>query len=95
MISVPVKTKTSLNRGGRGGNRLPKLSPYTYSHVQPNANTAFLGCTPERLFLSKGSVVVTEALAGTRPRGDSHAEDERLGSELLASEKVGTEPLLR
>lgn len=38
--------------------------------------------------MSKGSTVVTEALAGTRGRGDTRAEDERLGEELMASEKV-------
>ncbi|CAN0099168.1 unnamed protein product [Scytosiphon promiscuus] len=57
--------------------------------LQPDASTAFLGCTPERLFLSKGSTVVTEALAGTRGRGDTKEEDERLGEELMGSEKVG------
>lgn len=60
---------------------------HTY-HEQPDASTAFLGCTPERLFLSKGSTVVTEALAGTRGRGDTKVEDERLGKELMANEKV-------
>lgn len=32
--------------------------------------------------------MVTEALAGTRGRGDTKAEDERLGEELMESEKV-------
>ena len=47
-----------------------------------------MGCTPERLFLSKGSTVVTEALAGTRGRGGTPAEDERLGEDLMGSDKV-------
>lgn len=32
--------------------------------------------------------MVTEALAGTRGRGDTKEEDERLGEELMGSEKV-------
>lgn len=32
--------------------------------------------------------MVTEALAGTRGRGDTKLEDERLGEELMGSEKV-------
>ncbi|CAM9986118.1 unnamed protein product, partial [Choristocarpus tenellus] len=54
---------------------------------QPDASKAFVGCTPERLFKHDGDGVLTEALAGTRPRSSNPVEDKRLGEELLASDK--------
>ncbi len=48
---------------------------------------AFVGATPERLFRRSGRRIWTEAVAGTRPRGDTEEEDERLLRELLDSEK--------
>lgn len=48
---------------------------------------AFLGATPERLVETRGRTFRTIALAGTRGRGADDAEDDRLGEELLASEK--------
>jgi hypothetical protein len=49
---------------------------------------AFVGCTPEQLFeVGRGGEVATMAVAGTRPRGSTAAEDARLGEDLLASAK--------
>ena len=47
----------------------------------------FLGATPERLVRVKQGRVITEALAGSAPRGVSSQMDERLGNELLHSDK--------
>lgn len=49
--------------------------------------SAFIGATPERLFRRSGRRVWTEAVAGTRPRGATDAEDRRAVASLLASEK--------
>lgn len=54
---------------------------------QPRAEAAFLGASPERLFRREGREIRSEAVAGTRPRGSSSADDERLSAELLASDK--------
>lgn len=54
---------------------------------QLNTNTAFLGASPERLFLREGLAISSEAVAGTRPRGESAWDDERLREELLLSAK--------
>ncbi len=54
---------------------------------QPHAGTAFLGASPERLFRRDGREIRSEAVAGTRPRGSSDADDERLSAELRASDK--------
>lgn len=53
----------------------------------PGGGSAFLTATPERLFRLSGRTVETEAVAGTRPRSTSDADDDRLRAELLASDK--------
>jgi len=55
--------------------------------LQLDADRAFLGCTPEQLFRISGGTISTEALAGTRSRGVTPEEDERLANELMASQK--------
>lgn len=54
---------------------------------QYEAGTAFVGASPERLFRREGRSIWSEAVAGTRPRGTSADDDERLRAELLGSEK--------
>lgn len=52
-----------------------------------NDRNAFIGASPERLFQRKERLVRSEALAGTRPRGESEAEDRLLSIELMSSRK--------
>ncbi|MBE3560380.1 MAG: isochorismate synthase [Ktedonobacteraceae bacterium] len=47
----------------------------------------FTGATPERLISARDGQLRTMALAGSFPRGTTEEEDQRLGAELLASEK--------
>ena len=54
-------------------------------YVEPESGVAFLGASPERLFRREGSSVVSEAVAGTRPRGVSSEDDEGLRDDLLHS----------
>jgi len=54
---------------------------------QPKTGAAFLGASPERLFKRRGRHIETEALAGTRARGQSPEEDAKLSAALLASDK--------
>ena len=56
-------------------------------YAEPEDGTAFLGASPERLFRRDGRSVESEAVAGTRPRGVSSAEDEGLRDDLLHSAK--------
>jgi len=56
-------------------------------YTEPKSGVAFLGASPERLFSRDGSVVVSEAVAGTRPRGLSSEDDEGLREDLLHSAK--------
>ena len=48
---------------------------------------AVVSASPERLFRREGRAVESEAVAGTRPRGVSEADDAVLRDELLRSEK--------
>jgi menaquinone-specific isochorismate synthase len=56
-------------------------------YAEPESGTAFLGASPERLFRRDGCSVESEAVAGTRSRGISLAEDEGLRDDLLHSAK--------
>jgi menaquinone-specific isochorismate synthase len=56
-------------------------------YVEPEEGVAFVGASPERLFRREGRAIESEAVAGTRPRGASEADDAELRDELLRSEK--------
>ena len=53
----------------------------------PAPDRAFIGASPERLYRRVQSYVQSEAVAATRRRGSTPAEDERLGAELMNDEK--------
>ena len=55
--------------------------------LQLDEQTAFMGCTPEKLFKLAGDELSTEALAGTRPRGETMEVDNALAADLLHCEK--------
>ncbi len=53
----------------------------------PTQSRAFVGASPERLFKLQDRRVWSEAVAGTRRRGETEGADEELCKELLMSEK--------
>lgn len=55
--------------------------------LQPAGGPTFVGASPERLFQWTGTQVVSEAVAGTRGRGDTPEADAALREELLTSTK--------
>lgn len=57
----------------------------------PAADVAFLGLPPERLYRRAGGRILTEAVAGTRPRSSDGAQDMALARELGESEKESRE----
>ena len=68
--------------------RLEAATPACFHFlVQPAPGVAFVGASPERLFRREGTVLHSEAVAGTRPRGQSDAADAQLRDELRMSEK--------
>lgn len=57
-------------------------------YINPGGKSGeFFGCTPERLFQVRNGQVVSEALAGTRPRGSTQQADEELSRQLFVSSK--------
>ena len=90
-FGVPLSASSLLRRwkyGGHEGGTLfwmrPESKPNEFAN-QPAPN--FVGCTPERLFRVSNQQVSTEALAGTRPRGGTAADDAQLCQELFDSPK--------
>ena len=68
--------------------RLEEATPGCFHfYVEPEEGVAFVGASPERLFRREGRAIESEAVAGTRPRGASEADDNELRDDLLASEK--------
>ena len=68
--------------------RLRTVNPHAFQFLlQPAPGVAFFGASPERLVRVRQRRLVTEALAGTRPRGDSITTDRELEQQLLTSVK--------
>jgi menaquinone-specific isochorismate synthase len=68
--------------------RLAAVTPACYHFgFQTSTHVGFIGASPERLFLREGSTLSSEVIAGTRPRGTTDVDDQRLGQQLLASAK--------
>lgn len=68
--------------------RLHEATPDSFHFCFNYGNEiAFIGATPERLYQRSGKHILSEALAGTRPRGATEEDDKWLESELIASGK--------
>ncbi|KAL6846319.1 hypothetical protein ACP4OV_023767 [Aristida adscensionis] len=59
--------------------------------IQPPGAPAFVGNSPEQLFHRKYLNISSEALAGTRARGKTRADDFQIGQDLLLSGKEDIE----
>ncbi|AFZ43796.1 isochorismate synthase [Halothece sp. PCC 7418] len=59
---------------------------YIFS-VGNDQGTTFIGATPERLFSLRKQQLISDALAGSAPRGKSAIADQKLAQTLLNSEK--------
>lgn len=72
--------------------RLKSSTPGCFHfYVEPEEGAAFVGASPERLFRREGRSLRSEAVAGTRPRGASEADDDELREDLLRSVKDQSE----
>ena len=72
--------------------RVINPSPYMFHLEFPEARVT--GASPETLVRLSGDRVELRPIAGTRPRGATPAEDDRLARELLADPKEGAEHLM-
>ncbi len=68
--------------------RLAAAIPYSFQFCfQSNPGPAFVGASPERLYRRVNTYLQSEAIAGTRKRGATPAEDAALAHDLLHSDK--------
>jgi anthranilate synthase component 1 len=73
---------------------LRMVNPSPYMYFLKEDGRAIAGASPELLVRVEGRSVETRPLAGTRPRGKSDADDERIGRELLADPKERAEHVM-
>ena len=67
--------------------KLRRSNPSPYMFYIDFADYLVLGASPESLLQTKDRQIITNPIAGTRPRGGTAEEDARLEAELLADEK--------
>jgi len=73
---------------------LRHVNPSPYMFFLRAGATSVAGGSPEMLVRAEGARVETHPIAGTRPRGRTVAEDERLADELKANEKERAEHVM-
>lgn len=71
--------------------KLRLSNPSSYLYYLDFGKTKVIGSSPESLVSVKENIVMTNPIAGTRKRGDTVEEDERLAAELLEDEKEAAE----
>ena len=74
--------------------RLRRRNPAPFAALLELGDTALVSASPERFLSLAAGRVETRPIKGTRPRGSDPVEDERLGQELLASEKDRAENVM-
>lgn len=95
----------TITGGGSGGlmspalgpelfRRLREVNPSPFSALLEFENVSLISSSPERLVRLQGRRVETRPIAGTRPRGQSQAEDIRLAEELLTNAKERAEHVM-
>lgn len=73
---------------------LRSLNPSPYMFYFRNGPLRLIGSSPEMLVKKVGSLAETRPIAGTRPRGSTLEEDERMETNLRASKKELAEHLM-
>ncbi|MEF8829907.1 MAG: anthranilate synthase component I family protein [Halobacteriales archaeon] len=68
-----------------------RVNPAPYSGLLEFPGIDLVSASPELLLEVEGDRLVTEPIAGTRPRGETPEEDERLERDLLTDEKERAE----
>nr|WP_303715570.1 chorismate-binding protein [Methanoculleus marisnigri] len=74
--------------------RLRATNPSPYMYYLDFSDCQVAGSSPEMLVRVENGRVTTVPIAGTRPRGSTPAEDDRLAAELLADEKERAEHIM-
>ncbi|MBU2541377.1 MAG: anthranilate synthase component I [Candidatus Omnitrophica bacterium] len=94
IIQVVLSQRFSVDFRGQSFSlyrNLRSINPSPYMFFLKLGNFSLVGSSPEMLVRYEQGKVETRPIAGTRPRGVSDAEDERLKKELLADAKERAE----
>jgi anthranilate synthase component 1 len=87
--SAPVEVDAfSIYRGLRA------INPSPYMYFLDFGDFQVAGASPEPLLTVAGRDVSTRPIAGTRPRGETPADDQRIAAELLLDEKERAEHVM-
>jgi len=73
---------------------LQRINPSPFASYWRTPWGAMISCSPERLVQRRGNLCQTRPIAGTRPRGNTPAEDDQLASELRANPKEQAEHIM-
>jgi len=74
--------------------RLREINPSPFSSFFKIGNLSIISSSPERLIKKRGNDCETRPIAGTRPRGKSAAQNQKLRSELLTNPKERAEHIM-
>lgn len=74
--------------------KLRAVNPAPFAAYMPLEKGAIISSSPERLLKIDKNKIETRPIKGTRPRGKTPEEDQRLKEELIASEKDRSELLM-
>lgn len=74
--------------------KLRTANPAPFSAMVKFNQTAIVSSSPERLFCTDARTIETRPIAGTRPRGQTPLNDEKLQSELISNHKERAEHIM-
>lgn len=97
VLQVNIAQRFALPLTGDASDLFQTLSitnPSPFGAYIRGPDWAVVSVSPERYFFTDGSRVETRPIKGTRPRGKTQDEDQRLRQELVASEKDKSEHVM-
>lgn len=74
--------------------QLRRCNPAPFSALAKYGNQYIISSSPERLVSTKGQVIQTRPIAGTRPRASAHNQDKLLAAELMENIKERAEHIM-
>jgi anthranilate synthase component 1 len=93
VISLSFQGKTSLQPLPLY-RALRRVNPSPYMFLMKFGKTSLVGASPETMVRLEDGRMTLRPIAGTRPRGRTHEEDQALETELLADEKERAEHIM-
>ena len=94
-VNLSQKLRGEINCSGyQLYKRLREISPAPFAAFLQFPELEILSNSPERFIKIRGDTIETRPIKGTRPRGETAKEDEKMRQELLESEKDQAELLM-